>query len=120
VDDAAPSTRLECLVNGLPLPTCTPGTLNSATVAGSGDYTLVVRATDAGGNAGEDSHAWKVDLDGPSVAITGAPADPSGPGSAEFTLARSKDVASIRCRLTRPGATPPSSAPAPPRSRTRG
>ena len=61
-----------------------------------GQHTFTVRATDAAGNTGQDSHTWTIDSAAPTVAITGEPANPTKSRSAGFTFTTSEPA---ECRL---------------------
>jgi PKD repeat protein len=108
VDD--PTARLECLLDGRTLDGCQPGAAIAAQAARDGRHTLVVRATDAAGNRGEDTATWLVDLDLPVATIVTAPADPTNALEPAFTLASSETPATFECRLLAAGRVEPFAA----------
>jgi hypothetical protein len=61
-----------------------------------GQHTFTVRATDAAGNTGEDSHTWTIDSAAPTVAITGEPGNPTKSTSASFSFTASDPT---QCKL---------------------
>ena len=62
-----------------------------------GPYTFTVRAFDAAGNVGSSSRMFTVDTMGPTVTITGKPANPTNSPSATFTFTVSEG--SPQCKL---------------------
>jgi probable HAF family extracellular repeat protein len=63
-----------------------------------GSHTFSIRATDAVGNVGPvASYSWTVDTQGPTVAITAKPADPTNSTNATFAFS-SEPGASLECR----------------------
>ncbi|MBA3462238.1 MAG: hypothetical protein H0T46_19915 [Deltaproteobacteria bacterium] len=85
----------QCSVDGGAFATCaspfTTATLSDAS------HTVVVRATDAAGNAGSDMRTFTVDTTGPTVTIVNRPANPTNATTASFTFTVSEG--SPMCRL---------------------
>ena len=77
---------------------------------GEGQHTVVVRAADAAGNTGTAAHTWSVDLTGPTVSFTAAPAPLTNDATPAFAVAVS-EPSSFECSLDAAGFTPCSQYP---------
>ena len=86
-------STMECKLDNGAFATCTSPKSYSLL---DGQHTFTVRATDAAGNTGQDSHTWTIDSAAPTVAITGEPANPTKSRSAGFTFTTSEPA---ECRL---------------------
>ena len=95
-DDAS---TVQCELDGVTSTPCTspkgyPGPL------ADGQHSFTVRATDAAGNTGQDSHSWEVDSAAPTVAIGDRPASATKSRSATFTFTAD---APTQCKLDNGG-----------------
>jgi hypothetical protein len=97
-DDASPATA--CSLDGAPFSACSsPATYDNLP---NGTHTVVIRATDAAGNAGRASFTWRVDLTPPVLQLTSTPPARTNEVSATFAFAASDpddEALQIDCRL---------------------
>ena len=63
-----------------------------------GAHTFRVKATGTAGTGPETVYTWTIDTSGPTIAITGKPADPTNNHSASFAFAAS-EPSSFQCKL---------------------
>ena len=93
------SATFECQLDGGGFGACSSP--QSYTSLADGAHTFHVRAVDTAGNtdASPASHGWTIDTTAPDTTITGAPADPSGSSTADFSFESDDTTAGFECEL---------------------
>jgi len=89
----------QCSLDGAPFSACSSGVTYGP--LGDGGHSFVVRATDLAGNTSSAvTYTWTIDATAPPApALTDAPQDPSGVGTARFSFSDADSTASFQCQL---------------------